>query len=94
MPTPAILARSGSQGNGGACHFAETRLIRFASQGFNAEVERLGGKLIIEHVREAHRNYGEALGITVEGQDPNSIEIRESLQTFITTLRANKPSAK
>lgn len=67
---------------------AETRLNRIASDNFDPEIEKLGGKLLIQQVRDAHTAYGEALGITAEGQDPNAIAIREPLQAFTTALRA------
>jgi hypothetical protein len=67
---------------------AETRLNRIASDNFDPEIENLGGKRLIQQVRDAHAAYGEALGITAEGQDPNSIAIREPLQAFTTALRA------
>ena len=67
---------------------AETRLNRIASDNFDPEIENLGGKRLIQQVRDAHAAYGEALGITAEGQDPNSIAIREPLQAFTNALRA------
>jgi len=66
---------------------AETRLNRIASDNSDAEIEKLGGKLLIQQVRDAHAAYGEALGITAEGQDPNAIAIREPLQAFTNALR-------
>jgi hypothetical protein len=67
---------------------AETRLNRIASDHFDPEIEKLGGKLLIQQVRDSHAAYGEALGITAEGQDPNGVAIREPLQTFTSALRA------
>jgi hypothetical protein len=67
---------------------AETRLNRIASDNLDPEIEKLGGKLLIQQVRDSHAAYGEALGITAEGQDPNNIAIREPLQAFTNALRA------
>jgi len=42
---------------------------------------------ILDQLLAAHKAYGESLGITVEGQDPN-IGLREPLMAFIRYLRA------
>ena len=67
---------------------ADARLARMARDGFNVELEKLGGKPILDQLRQAHRAYGDALGITAEGQDPTTATVRNLLQTFTTTLRA------
>ena len=38
--------------------------------------------------KTAHLTYGETLGITAEGQDPNTTGLREPLQAFTKALRA------
>lgn len=65
----------------------EAKLARIASEGYDTEIARLGGKPILDQLLSAHKAYGESLGITVEGQDPN-IGLREPLMAFIRYLRA------
>jgi hypothetical protein len=67
---------------------ADARLMRIAKDGFDKQIEQLGGKLILEHLRETHRLYGEALGITVEGEDPAQARLREPLNLFLSKVRA------
>jgi hypothetical protein len=67
---------------------ADARLARIASDGFDAAIEKLGGKPILEQLRVAHREYGDALGITAEGQDAGSSGLREPLRIFTASLRA------
>jgi hypothetical protein len=67
---------------------SDSRLARIARDGFDVELEKLGGKPILDQLRQAHRAYGDALGITAEGQDPITSTVRDLLQTFTTTLRA------
>ena len=67
---------------------ADARLTRITKDAFDTEIEKLGGKPILDQLRAAHLTYGETLGITAEGQDPNTTGLRKPLQTFTKTLRA------
>jgi len=65
----------------------EAKLARIASEGYDAEIVRLGGKPILDQLLAAHKAYGESLGITIDGQDPN-VGLREPLLAFYRYLRA------
>ncbi len=67
---------------------ADARLTRITKDAFDTEIEKLGGKPILDQLRAAHLTYGETLGITAEGQDPNTTGLREPLQAFTKALRA------
>jgi hypothetical protein len=41
-----------------------------------------------QQLRDAHKEYGEALGITAEGQDIATANIKEPLKDFTDALRA------
>jgi hypothetical protein len=66
---------------------ADAKLSRITRDAFDTEIERLGGKPILQQLRAAHQAYGQALGITVEGQDPSTVSLREPLQAFTQVLR-------
>jgi len=66
----------------------DTRLNRITTNNFEPEIERLGGKQLLQQLRDAHKDYGEALGITALGLDPTTPSIREPLQAFTESLRA------
>ena len=66
---------------------AQAKLARITADGYDTEITKLGGKAILDQLVAAHQAYGEALGITVEGQDPN-IKLREPLLAFNKYLRA------
>ena len=66
----------------------DTRLNRIITNNFEPEIEKLGGTLLLQQLRDAHKDYGEALGITAQGQDPTTPSIREPLQAFVESLRA------
>jgi hypothetical protein len=67
---------------------ADARLSRIAQDGYDKQIEQLGGKAILEHLKAAHHAYGEALGITAEGLDNSTGGVREPLALFLTKLRA------
>jgi hypothetical protein len=67
---------------------AEARLSRIAQDGLDLQIEQLGGKVILEQLKAAHLAYGEALGITAEGQESGTLGVREPLTLFLTKLRA------
>lgn len=66
---------------------ADAKLARITSEGFDIEIQKLGGQVILDQLKAAHQAYGEALGITAEGQD-STINLREPLEAFTKTLRA------
>lgn len=66
---------------------ADAKLSRITRDAFDTEIEKLGGKPILQQVRVAHEAYGRALGITLEGQDPSTVSLREPLQAFTQVLR-------
>ena len=61
---------------------------RHPIQPTGAAPEKLGGALVLQQLRDAHREYGEALGITVEGQEVATAGVREPLNEFTDALRA------
>jgi hypothetical protein len=67
---------------------ADTRLTRITTAAFEPTIEKLGGKIILQQLRDAHKEYGEALGITAEGQDIATANIKEPLKDFTDALRA------
>lgn len=67
---------------------ADARLTRIGSEGFDRIIEGLGGKPLLDHLRQTHNAYGAALGITAQGADPSTIALREPLDRFLTKLRA------
>jgi hypothetical protein len=67
---------------------ADARLTRITQDAFDTEIEKLGGKPILDQLKATHLTYGETLGITAEGQDPNTTGLREPLQAFTKSLRA------
>jgi hypothetical protein len=67
---------------------AEARLGRIAKEGFDRKIEQMGGSVFLEQLKAAHRAYGEALGITAEGQDAAAAGLREPLDRFLSKLRA------
>ena len=66
---------------------ADAKLARIAKDGYDIEIQKLGGQVILDQLKAAHQAYGEALGITAEGQD-STINLREPLVAFNKTLRA------
>ena len=67
---------------------ADARLARIDKAGFAAEIAQLGVGLVLEHLRDTHRAYGEALGITAPGQDTTPSGLREPLNQFLKCLRS------
>jgi len=66
---------------------ADAKLARIAKDGYDIEIQKLGGQLILDQLKAAHQAYGQALGITAEGQD-STINLRAPLEAFTKTLRA------
>jgi len=67
---------------------AEAKLARIASEGYDKEIHRLGGKPLLDQLVTAHKAYGESLGITIGSQDPTTTRLRETLLAFNRYLRA------
>lgn len=67
---------------------ADTRLTRISSAAYEPIIEKLGGKIILQQLRDAHREYGQALGITAEVEDSSTAGVKEPLREFTATLRA------
>lgn len=72
----------------------EARIEQLDSNGYTEEIESLGGAAFIEDLREAHKNYGEVLGITSAREEkaaaPKIQEAREhaaeQLRRYVATV--------
>lgn len=50
---------------------SDTRLDQIKRDGFAATIEKLGGQVLLQAIRDAHQTYGELLGITaVQASEP------------------------
>lgn len=67
---------------------AKAKLDRITLDGFDKEIQRLGGQPLLDQARAAHSAYGETLGITLTVQDPGKVKLRELLLAFNRYLRA------
>jgi len=69
---------------------AETRLklLADAAKGHEKAIVKLGGKPFLDELAVAHKEYGQALGITVVKPVVDSPAIREALSDAIDELRA------
>jgi predicted mannosyl-3-phosphoglycerate phosphatase (HAD superfamily) len=67
---------------------AQARLSRITSEGYDKEIQKLGGKPLLDQLLAAHKDYGVSLGITVGEQDQTTVRLRESLLAFNKYLRA------
>src|SRR6185295_16689481 len=67
---------------------SDTRLRLIDGQGLGAAIERLGGAPILDRLRDAHRRYGEALGITTASEPAAAVaNLRTLLAAFADALR-------
>jgi hypothetical protein len=66
---------------------ADAKLTRITNEGYDIEIQKLGGQVILDQLKTVHKSYGEALGITAEGQD-TKLGFREPLTAFTKSLRA------
>jgi len=65
---------------------ARLRLIK--DQGLDRDLDKLACGPILEQVREAHQEYGDALGVTAAVENDNGVaNIRDALDTFVGALR-------
>lgn len=67
---------------------AEIRIRLLAEKGCDKLVEELGGKAFLDHLANAHKAYGEALGITVVKVAPESPAIRAARDNVLDVIRA------
>lgn len=67
---------------------SNTRLKLIKSRELDAEIEALGAASILKTLRDAHRRYGEVLGITAlrDEEEPTAL-LREMLDAFAGALR-------
>lgn len=67
---------------------ADARVQRLKQDGLDKVIEQLGGRALLQNLREAHAAYGEALGITRPLAAPSpTTELREPLQGLRDALR-------
>jgi hypothetical protein len=67
----------------------EARLVRIEASGLDAKFQLLGGAAFLTQLREAHKEYGEALGIT--GTLPVAAPtagVRDAYDSFMIALRS------
>jgi len=67
---------------------AEAKLARITSDAYDTEIQKLGGKPLLDQLRATHKEYGESLGITLGNPDPSTTKIRETLVAFNRYLKA------
>lgn len=67
---------------------AKAKLDRITLDGFDKEIQRLGGQPLLDQARAAHHAYGETLGITLTMPDVGTVKLRELLLSFNRYLRA------
>ena len=66
----------------------EAGLLRIEVGGLDAKLRQLGGATFLSHLRKAHKEYGEALGITgVLAVEEPSEKVRDALAGFLRALR-------
>ncbi len=67
---------------------SDIRLLRLASQKHDATIEAWGGKVFLDELTAAHREYGEILGITRTSDKPTAeANLRDALNDFRNALR-------
>jgi hypothetical protein len=67
---------------------SNTRLLLVKEHKLESELERLGALPLLKRLRDAHKEYGEALGITnVSKVEPATATLRETLSEFCDALR-------
>lgn len=74
-----------------AKQWAETsaRLQRMAADALDRDLKQLGGEVFLQNLQRAHKEYGEALGVTQPkaGNEPAAVPLREPLQRLLEALR-------
>ena len=67
---------------------SRTRLAAIARDGHEATFQALGGKVFLDHLREAHERYGEAIGVTAPVADEQQTRaLGEARDAALTALR-------
>ncbi len=66
---------------------SELRLEALVREGYEATIERLGGEVFLDALRDAHAAYGEVLGITEPSSRPTSPSLQEALQAAGDVIR-------
>jgi len=68
---------------------ADARLSRMTRDGLDQQILGLGGGAFIKNLQTAHKDYGEALGITAAPKEtaPKTSFVREPFNQFIAALR-------
>lgn len=67
---------------------ADARLARLHRDGLDTVIESLGGRSILRNLRQAHDEYGRALGITQPSPEADPTSMREPLQAVRGALRS------
>ena len=65
---------------------SQVRLEVIQERGLDAVFAELGGTVFLTALRQAHENYGRALGITQELQQPERAEVRQAIADFRATV--------
>lgn len=68
---------------------SNTRIVLIKERGLEPQLKKLGAGKILEQLYEAHREYGEVLGITspAEVAEPDGPTVREALAELMEALR-------
>lgn len=66
----------------------DRRLALIKSAGLDADIAQLGGEVFLTNLEEAHKAYGQALGLTVVPEAPAVlVALRDPLAAFTSALR-------
>ncbi|MFO0592111.1 MAG: hypothetical protein U0441_31500 [Polyangiaceae bacterium] len=68
-------------------HESKVRLDAIERDGHEATIAKLGGKVFLEHLREAQAKYGEAIGVTEVLQEATEKAIRVQQMAALDALR-------
>lgn len=67
----------------------DRRVTLLKTEGLDKQIEKLGGMAFVVHLREAHRAYGKALGLTAVPAGPSQpLMLGEQLEAFASALRS------
>ena len=66
----------------------EARIVRIDARGLDTKIRQLGGAPFLTQLRKAHKEYGEALGITgVLALEEPAAGVRDAYDSFLIALR-------
>lgn len=66
----------------------EARIVRIDARGLDTKIRQLGGAPFLTQLRKAHKEYGEALGITgVLAVEEPAAGVRDAYDNFLIALR-------